>query len=402
MIRRRRNCLRAAVIAVTLATYAAFPLPGWTQQAVTFGLIGDLGYSEQEEPWLQNVLDDINKHALAFIVHDGDLSSAPRACTDELLLKRIGQFNAVAHPFVLTPGDNDRTDCHDAQGVKGGNPLQRLARVREVFFQTDSSLGNRTMPLIRQSQDPAFAQFRENVRWDASGVTFITVHIPGSNNGLLPSPADNAEFKQRNAANLAWLRQGFEHAKANNGRAIMIVLQANMFDENLEKRVEHSGFEDTRALLAEKVAEFGKPVVVVHGDTHRHRLENPVPFRNFAQIPNLTRLETFGRPHHHWVEVTIVPDDPKLLKITPRQGTQGTRNDTRQPPVHPVGRAQPPGARLLRPQDDPDAEPGPAGGIGCALQRCLYQLADLRAGARGAGDRPLRQSDPILGQCHPV
>jgi hypothetical protein len=37
--------------------------------ALTFGLIGDLGYGPAEEPLLQNVLDDLNSNALAFVVH---------------------------------------------------------------------------------------------------------------------------------------------------------------------------------------------------------------------------------------------------------------------------------------------------------------------------------------------
>jgi hypothetical protein len=308
---RRGSRVRASIVAVAIAACAALPLQARAQTAVTFALIGDLGYNDQEERWLQNVLDDLNKNSLAFVVHVGDLSSPARACTDELLQKRLAQFNASAHPLVFTPGDNDWTDCHEG-------PLQRLARVRELFFHLDPSLGGRTMPLVHQSQDPAFAKFRENVRWDSGGVTFLTVHVPGSNNGLRLAPDSNAEFAERNKANLAWLRQGFEHAKVSNSRAIMILQQANMFDEDLEKKVDQSGFDDIRMLLAEKVADFGKPVILVHGDTHQYRLDNPLPFRNFMQIPNLTRLETFGRPHHHWVAVTIDLDDPKVFRITPR------------------------------------------------------------------------------------
>jgi hypothetical protein len=43
--------------------------------ALTFGLIGDLGYGPAEEPLLQNVLDDLNSNVLTFVVHVGDLSS---------------------------------------------------------------------------------------------------------------------------------------------------------------------------------------------------------------------------------------------------------------------------------------------------------------------------------------
>ena len=100
--------------------------------------------------------------------------------------RRLSQFNASIHPLIYTPGDNEWTDCHDAQGTKGGNPLERLARLRSLFFADEQSLGRRKVTLTRQSRssDPVFAKYRENVRWDHGGVTFVTIHVVGSNNGL--------------------------------------------------------------------------------------------------------------------------------------------------------------------------------------------------------------------------
>jgi hypothetical protein len=144
--------------------------PALSQAPVlTFGLIGDLGYRPAEQPLLQNVLDDLNRNELAFVVHVGDLSSPPYACTDELVPRRFAQFSASAHPFIYTPGDNEWTDCHEQQGVKDGNPLERLAHVRKVFFAGEQSLGQRTMPLVhqRESADPVLQKYRENVHWTA-------------------------------------------------------------------------------------------------------------------------------------------------------------------------------------------------------------------------------------------
>src|SRR5262249_38215440 len=144
------------------------------QQGFTFALIGDLGYAPSEEPWLDNVLTDISKDAaLSFVIHVGDLSSAQYGCTDDVQSKRLAQFNALPHPVVYTPGDNEWTDCHEGQKVQGRDPLERLKRLRSLFFEGEQSLGKRTMPLLRQSQSPEFATYRENVRWDQGGVTFV-------------------------------------------------------------------------------------------------------------------------------------------------------------------------------------------------------------------------------------
>jgi hypothetical protein len=319
----------SALLAVSAAMLLA-PAPALSQSPLlTFGLIGDLSYRPAEEPLLQNVLDDLNRNALAFVVHVGDLSSPARACTDEVVALRLAQFNASVHPLVYTPGDNEWTDCHEQQGVKGGNPLERLAHVRKVFFAGEQSLGVRTMPLIRQSQspDPILQKYRENVRWTAAGVTFVTLHVTGSNNSLGRAPDGDAEYAERNKANLAWLQQGFASAKADNSRAIMILQQANMFPAHAPTAgspdKDPNGFTDVRTLLEKETIAFAKPVVLVHGDSHFLRTDKPLPLRLpgtpiLPSIENFTRLETFGAPNHHWVEVSVDPSDPNVFSIRQR------------------------------------------------------------------------------------
>jgi hypothetical protein len=296
---------------------------------ITLGLIGDLGYGPAEEPLLQNVLDDLNRNALTFVVHVGDLSSAAYGCTDDVVARRFAQLNASAHPFIYVPGDNEWTDCHEKQGVKGGNPLERLAHLRKTFFAGEQSLGRRTMRLIRQSQSPqpVLQKYRENVRWTAAGVTFVTLHITGSNNGLGRAPDGDAEYEERNKANLAWLQQGFEDAKTKDSRAIMILQQANIFPAHAptagSPEKDPNGFTDVRTMLEKETIAFGKPVVLVHGDSHFFRTDKPLPARVpgmpiLPSIENFTRLETFGSPNHHWVEVRIDPNDPNVFSVRQR------------------------------------------------------------------------------------
>jgi hypothetical protein len=188
-------------------------------QSYTFGLFGDLAYVPEREKQLDAVLVDINRTPMAFVVHVGDLGGPQGgSCTDALWARRFQQFSMSINPLIYTPGDNDWTDGHDERGVKGGAPSERLAKLRALFFQGDETMGQRKFQLIRQSLDPKFARYRENARRDLGEVTFITLHVVGSNN-----------YRARTAeADLAWLRAGFAHVKANNSRAIMIIQQANM------------------------------------------------------------------------------------------------------------------------------------------------------------------------------
>ena len=56
---------------------------------------------------------------------------------------------------------------------------------------------------------PGTPRFRENVRWSHGGALFITLHVIGSNNNLGRTPVMDAEYAERTAANLAWMREAF-------------------------------------------------------------------------------------------------------------------------------------------------------------------------------------------------
>ena len=315
------------VLVAVLLTGCASSVSSASAQRVTFGLIGDVGYLPEEEPGVENLMADLNRDTgLAFVVHVGDLSSPRYACTDEMLARRLAQFRASAHPLVFTPGDNDWTDCHDP-GVPGGNPLARLDKVRATFFPGNQALGQRALPLARQSDDPAFARYRENVRWDLGGVTFLTLHVPGSNNGRGRAADGDAEWAERNQANLAWMRQGFAHARTAGSRAVMILQQANIFSEitPIADPPKHpSGYTDLLGELERQTVAFGKPVVLVHGDSHYFRVDKPLsPLRVRGRPPvtaleNFTRVETFGSPYSHWVHVTVDAGDPSVFTFRPR------------------------------------------------------------------------------------
>ena len=72
--------------------------------------------------------------------------------------------------------------------------------------------------------------------------------------------------------------------------------------------------------LEAEVLAFGKPVVLLHGDTHFFRVDKPLfrsteagPKNLGRQIENFTRVETFGFPEAHWVSVLVDLDDPHVF-----------------------------------------------------------------------------------------
>ena len=193
---------RGAAVVIGLAcalgaSGAASGADSLRQDLLSFALIGDMPYSEREERRAREVIGAINASpAVAFVIHIGDIKGGAESCEDSLLLRRFRLFQELAKPFVITPGDNDWTDCHR---VSNGRhlPTERLARYREIFHPDPSrSTGGRTMSLLPQSATPGFEPYVENALWQAAQVTFATVHMVGSNNGLAPwrelDPDDSA------------------------------------------------------------------------------------------------------------------------------------------------------------------------------------------------------------------
>ena len=126
---------------------------GIREEPYAIGLWGDLPYSdEQALVGVPNLIADMNRQNLAFTVQDGDLkagngttgSVTPTTCSDALYVQALGFFNALRAPAMLTPGDNDWTDC-DRPANGGYLSLERLDHERQVFFSTPFSLGQRKM-----------------------------------------------------------------------------------------------------------------------------------------------------------------------------------------------------------------------------------------------------------------
>ena len=146
--------LTAAALALLIAGCASSPGADFS-----FALIGDLGYTPAQEPMVDNLMRELNTEPLAFVVHDGDLGSPPNgSCTNELWTRRLAQFQASLHPLIYTPGDNEWTDCHAAEGAPGYEPFERLMALRATFFRTNASLGQRAIPLVRQAGYPENAR----------------------------------------------------------------------------------------------------------------------------------------------------------------------------------------------------------------------------------------------------
>jgi hypothetical protein len=330
--------LAAACLAATVSWQAAEA--GQPQQASVgagpyeIGLFGDMPYGDTGRAQYPNVLADMNRHKLAFSAFDGDIKNGSEPCyadvdgsaqaagKPDVYKYALQHFNQLDAPVVVVPGDNEWTDC-DRPSTAGPtfDAVERLAYERQLFYPTDQSLGRQTLTLTRQS-----AAFPENVRWSYGQVTYVGLNVPGSDNDFIPNgdtkdgpqAEANAEYAARNAANLRWIHESFAAAEAGKSKAVMLVLQADMFGDSPDNPAGTTAdptdhFADTKAALAREAAAYGKPVVIVNGDSHFLTVDKPLTDDAGNVIMNVTRVMTFGSALNHWVSATVDPGDPQVF-----------------------------------------------------------------------------------------
>lgn len=306
MTTRLRRFLRGALPAALLALAS----PGLTAEPraaapFSFAVLGNVPYNEEEERLLAKTIGNLNQQDLAFVLHVGNLKNGDSPCGDELFQKRKKLFESSRHPLVYVPGENDWSNCH-RQSNGGYDPLERLDKLREIFFQGDPSLGSRRLPLARQSEDPQFLPYRENVRWVYRNVVFVGVNIPGSNNNLGRSPESDAEHYRRVTANRAWMKQTFDLARRENLGALVIFIQGDpQFELPLDDK-RKSGYSAFTTLMAQQALLFGKPVLLIHGDVLAYREDQPLrdPITG-RKMENFYRLESLGSPVVGHMRVTV-------------------------------------------------------------------------------------------------
>jgi hypothetical protein len=293
--------VRLARIVLIAALLWAAPAraDGWFQ----FAVIGDAPYYDFEEPQVAAMLEALGREPLAFVVHVGDLKSGSARCSDELLDGRRALLDASPLPVVLTPGDNDWTDC-DRPRAGGYDPLERLGYLRRAFFAAPESLGRRRIALERQPERP------ENARWRHQGVLFVTLNMPGSeNDARRPTERD-----ARMADNFRWLAAAAKDASAADIRALVVIGHAEPgFSRGPAARDPYASY---RAALGRTALELGKPMLLVHGDDHRHAFDQPLFAPGTRQrVDNFWRASPYGSPAMAPIIVGVNPATPQLFEV---------------------------------------------------------------------------------------
>jgi hypothetical protein len=280
------------------------------ESAFRFLAIGDTPYSKAEDIQLRKLLKQSEQEDFSFLIHVGDIQSGGDPCSETLLDNMRELFHNYPKPVVYSIGDNEWTDCHST----GGNPIEQLVKLRRRFFEDQDVLRLQELQTKHQSDCAQFATYIENYRFTKSDVLFVVIHVCGSsNNKRTGDPTSMKEFTDRNKANLAFLEESFQKAGEKQFAGVVIVMHANPDFENHK----WEGFQETLALIQNFVGQYPNPVVCIHGDSHHHRIDQPLRSTDGELLDNFTRMEVFGSPNVIGVAATVDPNDPKVFRFEP-------------------------------------------------------------------------------------
>ncbi|MCW2657999.1 MAG: hypothetical protein JWR06_2192 [Jatrophihabitans sp.] len=334
---------RATLAAVAVATLAATTMQSSAADPhgsghgddhgtpYTFAVIGDIPYGDAQIANFPNVVKQINADpAVQWVDHLGDIKSGSSLCSDAYFQSIRNNFDQFQDPLVYTVGDNEWSDCHRANNG-GYNPLERLAKVRQVFFPNPGhTLGQHPASVATQADQG----IPEDVQWERANVSFAALHIVGSNNSLAPwtgnttaTPEQTAEVLGRTSAVIQEIHTAFTTARRHHDRAVTLLTQADMFDPTVTDPAyaDYYGFTPIVAAIARETAAFNGPVYLFNGDSHVYNSDNPlapgskwVSFYKVAHpVTNFSRLTVDGSTGvNNYVRVTVQPHGSQVLTWT--------------------------------------------------------------------------------------
>jgi len=347
-----RNC---AVLVLSLALLAACsssdvgapsfdptsPAAAAADDGFSYAVIGDRPYGAAKLAEMPGLIAQINADpAVSLVIHVGDIEAGSKTgCLDSYFASIKDLFDTFQDPLVYTPGDNEWTDCHQYLKSNGLNtPTERLQAIRKLFFPVPGqTLGQNPRHVATQASDPANSDYVENVAWTQGNVVFAVVNIQGSNNDLAPwfldpatdmpanyldYPTQADEFSARATADSTWVAQAFARATQTKARGVVLAFQADMWDP-AEPTL--SGFDQLVEQIGTLAASFGRPVLLLEGDSHVWRVD--APFTTGAVVTPTNTLFSALHPvtpvapnvTRHVVDGSASPTSYTRLTINPGQ-----------------------------------------------------------------------------------
>ncbi|WP_011297292.1 hypothetical protein [Cupriavidus necator] len=333
---------RALIIAALLPLLAAMSVSaaaparraGKTSgpETIRIALLADLPQWPAAEDRFAALLDLLAERKLDLVVHAGGIKGDTESCGDAVLQARQHLLDQSPLPLVYVPGETDWAECH--LPVNGNfDAVERLNRLRELFFPEDATLGRHPRAVVRQSDQAMFRSFRENVRISLGNILLVGLNVPGDNNHYRNEGGRNGEFEDRREANRQWLARAFSIAQQHGMTGLIIVAHGDpQFGNGWEKRGKPSlldgfmrrrprdGYLEFKRQLREMAGRYRGQVLLVHASSNGFRTDKPLRDTTGKAMQNFTRVALPAGTTAQWTELIVTPQAASPFSVVLKDG----------------------------------------------------------------------------------
>ncbi|MYM68366.1 hypothetical protein GTP45_16240 [Pseudoduganella sp. FT55W] len=309
---RHRRMLRVAARSLAAAAALALAHAAWAAPAARefqFSVIGHPLQHGRDEAALKRAIAEASQSDSSFIVTTG-IKAANEPCSDKLYTQRHALLNESAQPMIVSLAGSDWSACLNSAGRS--NAIERLNRLRELFYVDGESLGARRLAVTRLSSSAKFRSYAENAHWEYNKVLFATINLPANNNHYRPEAGRNSEFEDRLVANRAWLHRLFTLAERQKMHGIVLfsdgdpgVTAEEGFSLLSSFQTKQDGFAEVRKQIRTLAGKYKGKVLLI--DAQRGAAgESAIQWRD-----NVGHLHTTA----DWAEVRVTPGAAALFTI---------------------------------------------------------------------------------------
>ncbi len=236
----------------------------------------------------------------AFAVING-LRADNEPCSDTLYEERKYLLNLSKKPIFFSLAGNDWIGCKNDNGED--IRIERLQRLREILFDTETAFGISETPLVRQMHSSRYSDFPENTYWQYGSVFFMTLNLPADNNHFLNAAGRNNEFEERLLANQRWLKRSFILANRDNLKGIVIFCDGNPF----QKTALRDGFREIRQFIRKLSQNFSQKVLIIHSQATPEK----TPAIDWENNLGIIAAEA------KWLTISVNPQTAHLFTVNP-------------------------------------------------------------------------------------
>ena len=276
-----------------------------------FAIIGH-SFADGGEARLKQAIEEADDKSTAFMVVTG-IKGTREACSDKLYQQRRDLVSDARRPAIVVPAASDWTECRNTSGRS--NAIERLNRLRELFYAEPQSLGEHKLALTRQSTSPRFHSYAENAHWSVGKVLYAVLNLPANNNHYLTEAGRNSEYEDRLVANRFWLNRLFAIAKRDKLEAIVLFAEGDLkalsqptgLRALLRRAVpDNDGFAETRRQVLALAQKFPGKVLLVDSAPLAKGVKPAIEWRG-----NLGHLSVGQKE----IEVAVDPAAKALFKV---------------------------------------------------------------------------------------